>query len=576
MKKVISVLLSAVITALALAGCTPVSSLVPGSTISIGMLNSLDSFNADLPTSPTAQQANSDLANLIRPSFYSLDATGKLVANAGFGSVKVVSRSPFVVAYKLTGKAKWSDGQQVTAADLMLSWLAARDPLQAGFVSVARSTGLQFTSSIPSVSGDGLTLTISYDHPVADWRTDLQVSAAAHSVAMRAFDLAGNAKAASERFLTSVATSNIDDERLLATHYSNAYRFNELNQNNESLKLSAGAYDIVSFKVGESITLKANPQFSWGHAATVETVNLRLFSDATSILAAMQTKSVDLAALSESGLATIASLASIAKSNSDSYAVTASNDIEAVLINYGSASVFSATAGESATVLRNAMLDMIPRAKIQTALGTESPVIDARSWVYSNASDYYEPFVQSNGSTNYMIQQAELAAESVAEVSVAKPVQVRVLYDSDNPRAKQEFDLLGQYATSVGFAMIDVSSKEPNDVVTTGEFDLYIATIPLAGEVGGNPYWFGANPITGFTDSKVSDLLVQYGSKSKALDQISVLKDLDAALYSAGFGLPLYQVPSLLVYSKRVKATVPAPHGGSATYGYWNWQLAGN
>jgi peptide/nickel transport system substrate-binding protein len=196
--------------------------------------------------------------------------------------------------------------------------------------------------------------------------------------------------------------------------------------------------------------------------------------------------------------------------------------------------------------------------------------------VYSNASDYYEPFVQSNGSTNYMIQQAELAAESVAKISVAKPVQVRVLYDSDNPRAKQEFDLLGQYATSVGFALIDVSSKEPNDVVTTGEFDLYIATIPLAGEVGGNPYWFGANPITGFTDSKVSDLLVKYGSKSKALDQISVLKDLDAALYSAGFGLPLYQVPSLLVYSKRVKAMVPAPYGGSATYGYWNWQLAGN
>lgn len=576
MKKVISAIAAATLVVLSLVGCSPMTSLVPGSTISIGELSSLDSFNADVPTSQGAQEANSDLANLIRPSFFTLDSAGKLVPNTAFGSVKVLSQSPFKVAYKLTGKAKWTDGQQVSAADLMLSWLAARDPLQAGFVSVARGTGLQFTSAIPEISADGLSLTITYDHPVADYKTDLTVSAAAHSVAARAFDLANDPTAAVKRMTASVAASNIDDEMLLATHYVNAYRFTELNQNNPALLLSAGAYNVVSFKAGEGITLKANPSFNWGNTPRVETVNIRLFSDATSILAAMQTKSVDMASLAESGLATLSSLVSIAKSNSDSYRVTASNDIEAVLVNYGADSIFGAKSAANATVLRDSILKLIPRSKIQYALNGDSPVIDARSWVYSNASNYYQPFVQSNGSTNYMIQQAEVAAEQMAKLSIAKPVSVRVLYDSDNPRAKQEFELLGQYAASAGFALVDVSSKEPNDVVKTGEFDLYITIVPLAGEVGGSPYWFTATGLTAFADSKLSDLLVQYGSKLKEIDQISVLKDIDSEIYSAGFGLPLYQVPSLLVYSKRVKATVPAPYGGSATYGYWNWQLAGN
>ncbi len=561
---------------LGLTGCTAGSTLVAGSAISIAELSALNNFNSDVPASAESEQANRDLANLIRPSFFSLDATGKEVANKDFGSVKVVSQSPFTVAYKLTGKAKWSDGVQVTADDLLVSWLAARDPLKAGFASVAANTGLKYTTDTPVASADHLTLTVTYDHQVADWQTALQVNAPAHIVAERAFRLTDPVQAITQ-FEAAVSQASLSDQQALAGDYFAAFSFNVQNKNNPGLKVSAGAYNIVQFTPGDSITLKANPSFTWGNSARVENVTLRLFSDATSALAAMQAKAVDIASLQESGLATLSSLVAVAKGNGSSYKVTASNDIESVLINFGSQSVFANGNNPTrAAALRAAMLNLVPRTKIQSAMLSDTPVIDARSWIYSSNSNYYQPFVQANGSQSYIVQNAELAAEQMSAISISKPVTVRVLYDSTNPRAKQEFTLLGQYAASAGFTLVDISTQTPSDTAATGAFDIYITAVPLGGEDGGNPYWFAGNTLNNFSDAKLDALLVAYGSKTKQIDQISALKDIDTELYAAQFGLPLYQVPSLLVYSKKISALVPAPYGGSATYGYWNWQVAGN
>jgi hypothetical protein len=55
---------------------------------------------------------------------------------------------------------------------------------------------------------------------------------------------------------------------------------------------------------------------------------------------------------------------------------------------------------------------------------------------------------------------------------------------------------------------------------------------------------------------------------------VATLKKIDTQLYSAQFGLPLYQVPSMLAYGKKVKSVVASPIGASATYGYWNWVVS--
>lgn len=572
MKKFLAALLVALFGLVSLTGCAT-NGVQAGTTLRIALLNDFNSINADNITADGSLATNQQVAELLDPSFYFVDADETLVPNKDFGTVTVISKQPYQVRYSLTGKAKWSDGQAVTANDLLLSWLAARNPLDAGFNSSRIGSGLKWATSVPVVSTDGKSLTITFDHPVADYRTALTLNAAAHIVAQRAFSLT-EAPAALTRFAAAVTTANLDDQKLIAEQYAQIYLARNLGT--LASKVGAGPYLISGFAQGEKLTLKANPDFSWGPLPKIENLEIKFLSDSTSFMAAMQTGEVDIAAPQESGIATVADLVALAKSTGVTLQVGGSHNIEAILLNFAKGSVFSSADSDPAKVatLRSAFLKLVPIAKILTAMSADSPVIEAKSWIYSDKSSYYAPFIQSNGSADYAVQNAEMAQELLKAQNVRTPVDIRVLYDSNNPRSKTEFALLGQYAQNVGFNLIDVSTRNPREVYTTGEFDVYIITTALAGEVGGDPYWFTGSSVTGFADPAMDLLLADLSGKAEALDQVATLKKIDTEVYKAQFGLPLYQVPSMLAYGKKVKTIVPSPTGSSATYGYWNWSVS--
>ena len=572
MKKYLAALTVAVLTLVGLTACST-NGVQAGSVIRIALLNDFNSINADNVTADGSLATNQQVASLLDPSFYFVESDETLVPNEEFGSVTVVSKQPYQVRYQLTGNAKWSDGQSVTANDLLLSWLAARNPLDAGFNSSRTGSGLRWANSVPEVSGDLKSLTVTFDHPVADYRTALTINAAAHLVAQKAFGLTDTV-AALARFSNSVNSAILEDQKLIAEQYAQIYLARNLGT--LAPKVGAGPYLLTKFNEGLSMTLKANPAFSWGPMPKIETVEIKFLSDATAIMAAMQSGQIDVAAPQESGIATVADLLGLAKSTGVTLEVGGSHDIEAVLLNFGEGSAFSAgtTDAAKAVAIRNAFLKLVPIGKILTAMSKDSPVIGAKSWVYSNKSSYYAPFAESNGSGNYELQNAELAQELLKTANVRKPFDIRVLYDSNNPRSKTEFMLLNQYAGSVGFNLIDVSTKTPREVYTTGEFDVFITTVALAGEVGGDPYWFTGSSVTKFADPSLDALLADLSGKAEALDQVATLKKIDAQLYKSQFGLPLYQVPSMLAYGKHVKGIIASPLGSSATYGYWNWAIS--
>ncbi len=572
MKRFLTFVLAALVLTPTLVACTP-GSLQSGSVLNIGLTDDFNSLNADNVTGEASLVVNEEISKLTNASFYFTDANGALVANENFGSVEIVSERPLRVRYSLTGKAKWSDGVAVSARDLMLSWLAARNPADAGFNSVRAGSGLRFTTSVPVVSADGKAIEVTYDRAVADWQTAITVTAAAHLVAQQAFN-ADNLESAWVRFDEAIASASVADQSLLSAQYAQLYlaRGSLL----EVAKVGAGPYLVKEFQPGQLLSLKVNPQFSWGPQPKIETLNIKFFSDSTAILSALQAGQVDIAAPQESGIASNADLISLAKVAGARFKFAASTSIEAFLMNFAEGSVFSDATSSNAATLREAFLKLIPRAKILTALSADNPVIEARSWIYANSSNYYAPFIQSNGSHDYLVQDAERAQELVEKSDAQTPIDIRVLFDSNNPRAKKEWELLGEYASSAGFNLIDVSSKEPRTVFTSGAFDVFITTVKLAAELNGDPYWFTGNSVGQFTSAKIDSLLATYAAESKPLDQISVLKDIDAELYAAKFGLPLYQVPSLLVYGERLASVIKAPYGASATYGYWNWSIKQN
>ena len=572
MKRIFAAIAAAVLLSTMLAGCSA-SGVQAGSVLNIGLTDDFNSLNADNVTDEAAIEVNREIANLINPSFFFSDSNGELVANSEFGTVEVLSDSPLTVRYALTGRAKWSDGVKVSARDLMLSWLAARNPADAGFNSMRSGSGLKFATSTPKISADGLSLDVTFDRAVADYKTAMTISAAAHLVSAKAFNETDNS-AALARFDQAVNSQNVADQRLLSEQYSQLY----LTRGSifEAAKVSAGAYRVETFEPAASLTLKVNRDFAWGPAPKIETLNIRFYSDATAMLADMQDGLLDLAAPQESGIASNSDLIGLAKVAGANYEFAASNSIEAVLLNFAEGSAFADSSSANAPVLREAFLALIPRAKILTSLSVDNPVIEARSWIYSSSSNYYSPFIQSNGSAEFLVQDAEKAQQLLEAANLRTPQDIRVLFDSNNPRAKAEWSLLGEYAAAAGFNLIDVSSSEPRSVFASGEFDVYITTVELAGELNGDPYWFTGGSLGKFTSTKIETLLTQFSAKSKPLEQISVLKDIDGELFASRFGMPLYQVPSLLIYSDRLASVVKAPHGKSATYGYWNWSITGN
>ena len=570
MKRVLAVWLVAMLTTVGLSSCAT-SGIQSGTALSIAQIDEFNSLNSDNVTTEASLAVNQEVSTLINPTFFYIDADGELVANEKFGTVEILSQKPFKVRYGLTGEASWSDGQQVTARDLMLSWLAGRNPADAGFNTVRAGSGLRFSQGVPLVSADALAIDITFDRAIADWRTALTVTAAAHLVAQAAFETQ-TVREAFDRFDSAISTASVSEQALLSEKYAAIYLVRDgLSQ---AAKVSAGAYLVSSYAAGSLLTLKANPAFTWGPLPRIETLNLRFYSDSTAMLAAMQLGEVDIAAPLESGIATNSDLIGLAKAAKASYEFAASNSIEAILLNFAEGSLFSDLTHPEASTLREAFLMMVARVKILTALSSDNAVIEARSWIYSSASNYYTPFIESNGSAEFLIQNAERAQELLADSSLAKPIDVRVLFDKDNPRAKIEFALLGQYAAQVGFNLIDVSADDPRIVFSVGGFDAFISTVGLAGEIAGDPYWFTGASVGQFENAKVDELLVKYSNQENPLDQIAVLKEIDAELFAARFGLPLYQVPSLLVYSNRVTSIVKAPFGQSATYGYWNWTVA--
>ncbi len=572
MKRFLIFVLAALMLTPTLVACTP-SSLQSGSVLNIGLTDDFNSLNADNVTGEASIVVNEEISKLTNASFFYTDGNGELVANENFGSVEVVNESPLRVRYSLTGKAKWSDGVAVSARDLMLSWLAARNPADAGFNTVRAGSGLRFTTSVPVVSADGKAIEVTYDRAVADWQTAITITAASHLVAQQAFG-ADNLESAWARFDEAIASASVADQGLLSAQYAQLY----LDRGSllEVAKVGAGPYLVKEFQPGQLLSLKVNPEFAWGPEPKIETLNIKFFSDSTAILSALQTGQVDIAAPQESGIASNADLISLAKVAGARFEFATSTSIEAVLLNFAEGSVFSDATSSNAASLREAFLKLIPRAKILTALSSDNPVIEARSWIYSNSSNYYAPFIQSNGSQDYLVQDAERAQELVEKSDAQTPIDIRVLFDANNPRAKKEWQLLGEYASLAGFNLIDVSSKEPRTVFTTGAFDVFITTVKLAAELNGDPYWFTGNSVGKFTSAKIDSLLAKYAAESKPLDQISVLKDIDAELYASKFGLPLYQVPSLLVYGERLASVIKAPYGASATYGYWNWSITQN
>lgn len=149
------------VAALALSACTTsgstgTSSAAKGGTVTVAVVNDFTSFNSQTP------QGNLDtngqvgyLDGSYGTGFQYIDNNYKIVHDDKFGKFEKISDSPLTVKYTLNKNDKWSDGQPVTADDMILGWAIA-----SGYYDSAKfddqgnvTSGTQYFSIAGSTAG---------------------------------------------------------------------------------------------------------------------------------------------------------------------------------------------------------------------------------------------------------------------------------------------------------------------------------------------------------------------------------------------------------------------------------------
>ena len=576
MKRLLALVFIAVFGGSSLTACSPQQGIISGSALSIAQIGELNSINADVSSDLTTAHNASELANLTTAKFYDLGSNGELIANEKLGTVEVSGTKQMRVTYTLNESAVWSDGIAIDATDLALSFAAATSLGGSNFYSIRRDSGLQFAkiASAPKVGDKSLTLVFS--SAVADYQTALTLSVAAHTVAAKAFDSA-DATAAKTATLNAIVSEDATSLDALADAYRSGFDAWQ-GITDESLFVSSGAYRVTQLSGKTSVELIANSNYQNGHLPRVQTVTLKYFADATAAIAALSAGDVDIATAEDSGIASlgdILGLVSTIKSPEVSSVVKSGASTEQVIFNFRNTSVFSTERNNqdpaAALAVRKAFLNLIPKSRIITGISQNYSVVSSDSLVFSSGMNYYDSSVSENGLSEYLFQDVEKASELMAASGLELPRKVRVVFDTDNPRAQAAWILLRERALSAGFKLRDLSSQDPTQVLASGEFDVFIGARPVISLPSENVFSITSSAVFGYTSTAVDAALEELALASDERDRGAALAKLDKLLVADAYGMPLYEVPSLLVYADRIKGFVPGAFADSATWGYQNW-----
>ncbi|MFP5312112.1 MAG: ABC transporter family substrate-binding protein, partial [Actinomycetes bacterium] len=129
LRRLMQLLIAGLTAALVLSGCSGgtapsvvVGEAKRGGSVTVAEVNTFSSFNPYSANGNT--DINSKISAITHSGFFYLDDSSRVVRNDKFGRFEKVSDQPLKVKYTVNEGVKWSDGAQVGAADLLLSWAA--------------------------------------------------------------------------------------------------------------------------------------------------------------------------------------------------------------------------------------------------------------------------------------------------------------------------------------------------------------------------------------------------------------------------------------------------------------------
>ncbi len=564
------------VAALALAGCTTSTgneTTKAGSTITVAEVNEATSFNYNTP------QGNLDTNGMIwyltQPQFFTLDQGYNIVPNKDLGTYKKLSDNPLKVEYTLNSDDKWSDGQPMTADDLLLGWAQGScyydsakfdddGNVTSGTQYFPTAGGCVFQTDLPKVSNDNHTITFTYDQPYVDWELVNPIQFPAHVVTKEAgvseSDFLKAIKDTPKGDVDNPAAPN-DVLQKVAKFVTTGYDATALPKD-KALLVSGGPLQVSAWTPKQSMTFVPNPQYKGDHEVKFDKLVMRFIADANAQVTALQNGEVD-AIQPQASADTVKALKAASGTKVIQGDQVAYDHLD---LNFGS-SVFSDP------TVRQAFLLTIPREDILKAIVTpinpDAKVLDSQ--VFLPGQDGYDQAVKDNGSSAY----DKVDIDKAKQLLAGKTPTVKILYNNGNPNRIDAFQAIQASAAKAGFTVTDGGSPDWSSLLSGGDYDASIFgwVNPGAGNAALPQLFQVNNPgnYNKYNDQAASDLAVKTQTTLDADELLKQKLEIDKDTFADAYGLPLFQSPGLFATGSKIKGVKYFGGQTGMVWNVWDW-----
>ena len=580
------------------------------------------------------------IANILymtQAGFTYYDGDLNLINNDQFGTCTLDSLDPLTITYRINEGVTWSDGVQIDAADMLLTWGSSSgdfsDPLidfladgtaiqtdedgnwlvttpdgetraeanedydpetgslLEGFDYVP-ATGIAFASASEAmemispenvtISDDGLALTVTYDSFYVDYPyAAVGPGVPAHVTAMHALDL--DDPAAAKQAVIDAFTNN-DTELLgpIASFWNTGFDTNKY-PSDPSLILSSGPYTVTEYDEVSQLVLEANPNYNWGPKPNIQTIVYRIIGDPSAAVTALANEEIDVFQPQAT-----ADLVTELEGYADR-GVVASAGVTAVyehvdfaVTNNGPFDPNSYGGdAEVAKKVRQALMHAIPRQEIiDRLIKPIDPEAQIRnSFTIDPGAPWYEDMVANNGSDVYAETDLDKARALLEEAGVETPINVRVLYAANNPRRASIFELIKASADQVGFNLIDGSSPTwGSQLGDISSYDMnffgWQSTSTAVGGSNANYITTGGNNFYGYSNPDVDALFEELNGTADQDRQKEIMIEAEQHLWEDAFGITIFQHPGLTGYNANyVEGVDPISLSPTIFWNVWDWTI---
>ncbi|WP_369797970.1 ABC transporter family substrate-binding protein [Cryobacterium sp. MLB-32] len=568
------------LTACTTTGSTSTSTAASGGTVTVAVVNDFTSFNSQTPQGNLDTNGQVGYLNGSYGSGFSyIDNEFKIVHDEKFGTFEKTSDDPLTVKYTLNKDDKWSDGEPVTADDMVLAWAIGSGHYDSAtfdetsgevsggtqYFTIAASTAGLDATAYPTVSDDNTSITLVYSTPYVDWELVNPIAQPAHIVAKKA----GLASAADLTTLLKslpkgdpAAPAAPDATLQAAASWVNTGYDATAFPTDPDILVSSGAFVVSGWTPGQSLTMERNTFYVGGMTPKVDKVIFRIIPDANAQVTALQNGEVDII----NPQASADTLTALKNSGAD---VLTGDQLsyDHLDLNFGSA-VFADLS------VRQAFLKTIPRQQILDSIVTpvnpDGEVLNSQLWVPANAP--YADSVKNNGSSAY----ADVDIEGAKTLLAGATPTIRILYNTNNPNRVDEFQAIQESAAKAGFKIADAGSPDWSKLLPGGDYDasLFGWISPGAG-TSGLPQIFssqGGGNYNNYTGTNADALKTQTTLDPDEL--VSLMMNIDKQTFTDGYGLPLFQLPGVFGVSKRVDGVQYMGNQTGPFWNFWEWSVS--